>query len=38
MFDLLGVLMLGGMAGLIAYEFVQEVRGSSSGLHDRYHE
>jgi hypothetical protein len=30
--------ILSGMVGLIAYEIIQEVGGSSGALHDRYHE
>jgi hypothetical protein len=30
--------MLGGMVALIFYELLQEVRGRTEGLHDRYHE
>ncbi len=30
--------VLGGMAGLVLYEIIQEVRGSSERMHDRYHE
>jgi len=30
--------VLGGMAGLVAYEIVDEVRSSSHRLQDRYHE
>jgi hypothetical protein len=36
--DLLGMAMLAGLAGLVAYEIVAEVRGASEPLHDRYHE
>jgi hypothetical protein len=32
------VIAMGGMVGLIAYELVQEVRGGTHQLHDRYHE
>lgn len=38
MWDLIGMAMLGGMVALVFFELVQEVRGSSGGLHDRYHE
>jgi len=30
--------ILSGMVGLIAYEIIQEVGGSSGALHDHYHE
>jgi hypothetical protein len=36
--DWIGIGMLCGMVGLIFYELVQEVRGSSEALHDHYHE
>lgn len=29
---------LGGMAGFVAWEWIQEARGGKSQLHDRYHE
>jgi hypothetical protein len=32
------IALLGGMAGLVVYELVQEVRGGANQLHDRYHE
>jgi hypothetical protein len=38
MLNMLVVVMLAGMVGLVVYELVQEVRGGSSDLHDRYHE
>jgi hypothetical protein len=38
MFDLIGLGMLGATVALVLYELVQEVRGSSGDLHDRYHE
>lgn len=38
MLNLLVIAILGGMAGLILYELVDEVRGGSHELHDRYHE
>jgi len=37
-FHLLSIAMLAGLAGLVAYELVSEVRGAGGGLHDRYHE
>jgi hypothetical protein len=36
--QLLGMAMLAGLAGLVAYEIVVEVRGAGEALHDRYHE
>lgn len=30
--------VLGGMAGLVLYDLIQEIMGSSDHLHDRYHE
>jgi hypothetical protein len=36
--DWVAIGMLGGMVALVFYELIQEVRGSSDGLHDRYHE
>jgi hypothetical protein len=38
MFAMLIVVILGGLAGLVLYELVEEVRGSSDDLQDRYHE
>jgi hypothetical protein len=38
MLSMLVIGILGGMAGLVLYELVQEVRGGSRKLHDRYHE
>ncbi len=38
MLSLWVVAILGGMVGLILYELVEEVRGGSHQLHDRYHE
>jgi len=37
-FDLMVMGILSGLAGLVAFEIYQEVRGSSRSLHDRYHE
>jgi len=37
-FDLMVMGILSGLAGLVAFEIYQEVRGSSTSLHDRYHE
>jgi len=36
-----GVMVFGiltGLAGLVAFEIFQEIRGSSETLHDHYHE
>jgi len=38
MLSMLVIAILGGMVALIFYELVQEVRGGSGDLHDRYHE
>lgn len=38
MFDLLAMGMLGGLAGLVIYEIIDEVRGGISKLRDHYHE
>jgi hypothetical protein len=38
MLDFLIMAMLGGMAGLVLFEIVSEVRGGSKRLQDRYHE
>ena len=38
MLDLMVIGILSGLAALVAFEIYQEVRGSSSDLHDRYHE
>lgn len=38
MLNVLVVAMLAGMAGLVVYEIIEEVRGGSSRLRDRYHE
>ena len=35
---MLVIAILGGMVGLVIYELVEEVRGGSDDLHDRYHE
>jgi len=37
-FHLLSIAMLAGLAGLVVYELVTEVRSAGEGLHDRYHE
>jgi len=36
--DLLVMAILSGLAGLVLFEIVEEVRGSSKSLQDRYHE
>ena len=38
MLSMLVIAILGGMVGLVVYELVEEVRGGSHDLHDRYHE
>jgi hypothetical protein len=38
MLDIIVMAILGGMAALIAYEIVDEIRGGSGKLHDRYHD
>jgi hypothetical protein len=38
MLNIIVIAILSGMAGLIVYEVVDEVRGGSKRLHDRYHE
>lgn len=38
MLNILAIAILAGMAGLVLYEIIDEVRGGSSRLHDRYHE
>jgi hypothetical protein len=38
MLEILVMAILGGMAGLVLYEIVTEIRGGTSRLHDRYHE
>ena len=38
MLDLMVMGILSGLAALVAFEIYQEIRGSSSDLHDRYHE
>ncbi|MGF6275618.1 hypothetical protein ABIB38_004019 [Massilia sp. UYP11] len=41
LFQMLELMVMGiltGLAALVAFEIYQEVRGSSSKLHDRYHE
>jgi hypothetical protein len=38
MLSVFGIAMMGGMVGLVLYELIQEVRGGSDQLQDRYHE
>jgi hypothetical protein len=38
MLSIIVMAILGGMAGLIVYEIVDEIRGGSGKLRDRYHE
>jgi hypothetical protein len=38
MFDIVAMASLAGLAALVVYEIVEEIRGGSSRLHDRYHE
>lgn len=38
MLDLMVLGILTALGALVAFEIYQEVRGSSSDLHDRYHE
>jgi hypothetical protein len=38
MLNILVIAILAGMAGLVLYEIIDEVRGGSSRLRDRYHE
>ena len=38
MWSMFVIAMLGGMVGLVLFELVEEVRGGSDRLHDRYHE
>lgn len=38
MFTLLTMGILGGMIALVAYELIEEMRGSKQKLLDRYHE
>ncbi len=32
------IAILGGMVGLVLFELIEEVRGGTHQLHDRYHE
>ena len=38
MFSVLVIAILGSMAALVAYELIDEIRGSKDDLHDHYHE
>lgn len=38
MLNILAIAILAGMAGLVLFEIIAEVRGGSSRLEDRYHE
>jgi hypothetical protein len=38
MLSVIVMAILGGTAGLIVFEIVQEIRGGSGKLQDRYHE
>lgn len=38
MFSAMVFVILAGLAGLVAFEVYQEIRGSSEKLHDHYHE
>jgi hypothetical protein len=38
MLNFLVVAIFAGMAALVAYEIIAEIRGGSGRLHDRYHE
>jgi hypothetical protein len=38
MLSMFVIAILGGMVGLVLYELVEEVRGGTHQLHDRYHE
>lgn len=38
LFHVLGIAMLAGLAGLVAYELIAEVRGAGERLQDHYHE
>jgi uncharacterized membrane protein YuzA (DUF378 family) len=37
MFSLIVIGALSGLAGVVVYDFIQEIRGSSENLHDHYH-
>lgn len=38
MLHIMVIAILSGMAGLVLYELVEEIRGGASRLQDRYHE
>lgn len=38
MLNILVMAIFAGMAGLVVYEIIEEVRGASGRLRDRYHE
>jgi len=38
MLSMFVIAILGGMVGLVLYELIEEVRGGTHQLHDRYHE
>ena len=38
MWSMFVIALLGGMVVLVLFELVEEVRGGSDQLHDRYHE
>jgi hypothetical protein len=38
MVEIVALASLGGMAGLVLVELVEQIRGSSGRYHDRYHE
>lgn len=37
-FDVMVMAILSGLAGLVAFEIYQEIKGSGKSLQDRYHE
>jgi hypothetical protein len=38
MVEIIALASLGGMAGLVLVELVEQIRGGTGRLHDRYHE
>jgi hypothetical protein len=38
MIEIIALSSLGGIAGLVLLELVEQIRGGSGRLHDRYHE
>jgi hypothetical protein len=38
MVEIIAYTSLAGFAGLLLYQIVEEIRGASGRLHDRYHE